>query len=88
MAVATREEVKAPTFKVAGPIGPDYHLMLRTVNYNPDPAYAISGEDLDVDVRAWLDKGFKILAIHHVGDARGAGGEFRGFQMAYHFVKQ
>lgn len=45
MAVATKEvEAKtAHVFKVSELTGPDYHLMLRTVNYNPDPAYAISG---------------------------------------------
>lgn len=65
---------------------PPYHFMLRTVGPNALPDGTITGDDLDLDVIHWLEMGYTLLRVDPIATNKGAGGEFLGNVLGYHFV--
>lgn len=87
LTVTDSEGKQAKTFKQATVSPAAYHYMQRIVGPMAMPDGTISGDMLDDDVAYWLGNGYKVHTIHYYGDHKGAGGEFIGRVVAYHFVK-
>lgn len=89
MSVLEKEVVQPKTFKQADTTSQkEYHYMLRAVGPAALPDGTITGDQLDVDVMYWLNRGYRIEAIHLVNTNKGAGGEFQSNVYGYHFVKE
>lgn len=92
MAVATKDiEVETNTFKVAEtPASPDYHLKVVTVGPQATlNGRVVTSDMFDMEIKQWLDGGWRIFSIDYIGPEREAGGQgpITGHTFAYHFVK-
>lgn len=65
---------------------PPYHFMLRTVGPHSLPDGTITGDELDADVAQWIEAGYTLLRVDPIATNKGAGGEFLGNVLGYHFV--
>ena len=76
------------TFKVASePTGQQYHYLHRIVGPQALPDGTLSGDGLDSAVMEWLQQGYRIQAIHYLGEYKGSDANLRGYVYGYHLVK-
>jgi hypothetical protein len=96
MAIATKEEIKitpdntaSKTFKVAEqPTGQEYHYLHRVVGPQALPDGTLNGDMLDLEVMQWTQgKGYRIQAIHFLGQHKGPDNNVHGYVYGYHLVK-
>lgn len=95
MAVKEKEAIKAETvgeapktFKLAEePRGQEYHYLHRVVGPMALPDGTLNGDMLDLEVMNWLQGGYRIQAVHYLGQHKGDDGNVRGYVYGYHLVK-
>lgn len=92
MAVATKEptvQTQEPkTFKVASePTHQMYHYLHRVVGPMALPDGTLNGDMLDLEVMRWTSDGYRIEAVHFLGQHKGDDGNVRGYVYGYHLVK-
>lgn len=96
MATAVKEAVleqvkieEAPkTFKVAEqPQTQEYHYLHRVVGPMALPDGTLNGDMLDMEVMNWLQSGYKIAAVHFLGQHKGPDNNVYGYVYGYHLVK-
>lgn len=86
---AVKEAVEAPkTFKQAAPVAErEYHFMLKVVGPQALPDGTLAGDQLDMAVMEWLNAGYTLFAVHHLGKHTEAS-TYRGEVYGYHFIKE
>jgi hypothetical protein len=94
MPVATKEPIKVQTqelpktFKVADELkAQEYHYLHRVVGPTALPDGTLNGDMLDLEVMNWLQGGYRIQAVHFLGQHKGVDGNVHGYVYGYHLVK-
>lgn len=89
-AVLEPKTTEAPkTFRVAEERPPvqEYHYLHRVVGPMALPDGTLNGDMLDMEVMNWLQGGYRIEAVHFLGQHKGVDGNVHGYVYGYHLVK-